>query len=142
MDVQLDALLTIKGVLGAIAVDRRGQVLAHSALTRADAELVSTVASTIFVDLAHSGEPGGSADLAGFGPLAGPEGATPRSYATFELRKGQIHLSAGRELALILLTEPGFDQAPVRDLLAGLVADLERSLSAGPGPRPDPPRAG
>jgi hypothetical protein len=133
VDVQLDALLTIKGVLGAIAVDRRGQVLAHSALTRADAELVSTVASTIFVDLAHSG---------GFGSLAGPEGATPRSYATFELRQGQIHLSAGRELALILLTEPGLDQAPVRDLLAGLVADLERSLSAGPGPRPDPPRAG
>ena len=104
MDVQLDALLTIKGVLGAIAVD-----------------------------LAHSG---------GFGSLAGPEGAIPRSYATFELRQGQIHLSAGRELALILLTEPGLDQAPVRDLLAGLVADLERSLSAGPGPRPDPPRAG
>ena len=133
MDVQLDALLTIEGVLGAIAVDRRGRVLAHSALTRADAELVSTVASTIFVDLAHSG---------GFGPLAGPEGTTPRSYATFDLRQGQIHLSAGRELALILLTEPGLDQAPVRDLLAGLVADLERSLSAEPGRRADPPRAG
>ena len=133
MDVQLDALLTIEGVLGAIAVDRQGRVLAHSALTRADAELVSTVASTIFVDLPHFG---------GFGSLAGPEGATPRSYATFELRQGQIHLSAGRELALILLTEPGLDQAPVRELLTGLIADLERLLAAEPGRRPDPRRAG
>ena len=142
MDVQLDALLTIEGVLGAIAVDRQGRVLAHSALTRADAELVSTVASTIFVDLTHAGEPPGSGTLGGFGPLTGPEGATPRSYATFELRQGQIHLSAGRELALILLTEPGLDQAPVRELLAGLVADLERSLAAEPDRRPDPRRAG
>ena len=135
MEVQLDALLTIDGVLGVIAVDRQGRVLAHSALSRADAEFVSTVASPIFVDLAHSGEPGG------FGALAGPEGATPRSYATFELRQGQIHLSAGRELALILLTEPGLDQAPVRELLAGLVAELERALAAEPGRRPEPRRA-
>ena len=133
MDVQLDALLTIEGVLGAIAVDRQGRVLAHSALTRADAELVSTVASTIFVDFAHFG---------GLGPRAGPEGVTPRSYATFELRQGQIHLSAGRALALILLTEPGLDQARIREQLAGLVAALERSLAAEPGRWVDPWRAG
>ena len=118
MDVQLDALLTIEGVLGAIAVDRQGRVLAHSGLARADAELVSTVAASIFVDFAHFG---------GSGPAGGPEGAVPRSYATFELRQGQIHLGAGRELALILLTEPGLDQARTRALLAGLVADLERA---------------
>ena len=122
MDVQLDGLLTIEGILGAVVVDRQGRVLAHAALSRGDAQLVSSVAPTIFVDFAAMGDATGA---------AAAEGATPRSYATFELQQGQIHLGAGRELALILLTEPDLDHELVRDLLAALVVDLEQSLAEG-----------
>ena len=111
MDQRIGSLLTYEGVLGAVVIDRGGEALASSGLNVDDATMVSALAASAF----------GAFPV----PGASPD-SPPRSYATFELDEGQIHLSAGHKLALVLLTDPELDIDIVKGLLDGVLTDLER----------------
>ena len=119
MDDRIGSLLTYEGVLGAVVIDREGEALASSGLNVDDATMVSALAASAF----------GAFPVAGAAP-----DALPRSYATFELDEGQIHLSAGRRLALVLLTDPELDIDIVKGLLDSVLTELERLPGQGAPP--------
>ena len=111
MDDRIGSLLTYEGILGAVVIDREGEALASSGLNVDDATMISALAASAF----------GAFPVAGASP-----DALPRSYATFELDDGQIHLSAGRRLALVLLTDPELDIDIVKGLLDSVLTELEQ----------------
>lgn len=107
---RLGVLLTIEGVLGAIVVDGGGRVVGSINLGEADTarlrQAVFSVADRV-------------------GTFGGASAGTSPSFATFELHEGQICVSVGRRLTLVVATDPGLDSQSLKSVLAAVLAELE-----------------
>lgn len=110
--IALDALLTIEGFLGVAAVAGDGAIVACIDLDECDAAALCQMVSSAVR---------GFDDVTGHG-VAGGDGL---AFATFALREGQIAVSSGPRLSLIVLTEPDLDPRAIRGALAELLVELE-----------------
>lgn len=107
MENQLLELLEYRGVLGALTTSLDGLLVASVAVVTDDAELIA--ASTT----SHEDE-GDTANL---------------NYWTTSSEHGALHVARGREMRLIVLSEPGIDQDSIRELMTGQLQSIEDAIS-------------
>jgi len=106
---RLEDLLAIEEVLGAAALDAKGDLESCINLVEADAISLHQVLSNAV------------------GSFNGPGDMRPGdapSFATFALREGQIAFSSTPRRSLIVLTDPGIQVRNLKALLHEVLADL------------------
>lgn len=100
MEHQLLELLEYRNVLGALTTSLDGLLVASVAVDAADAELIA-------------------ASAAGY----------TDEYRVTASEYGALHVARGRELRLIVLTEPGTPADGLRAVLTAQLAAIEESMS-------------
>lgn len=106
---RLEDLLAIEEVLGAAALDAKGDLESCINLVEADAVSLHQVLSNAVGNFKNSDD-------------ARPDNAP--SFATFALREGQIAFSSTPRRSLIVLTDPGIQVRNLKALLHEVLADL------------------
>ena len=107
MENQLLELLEYRSVLGALTTSLDGLLVASVAVATEDAELIA--ASTAKHE--DQGDIGDS------------------NYWTTSSEHGALHVTRGREMRLIVLSEPGIDQDSIRELMTGQLQSIEDAIS-------------
>ena len=101
MENRLLELLEYRNVLGALTTSMDGLLVASVAVDPLDAELIA----------------------------ASTAGNESEDYRVTASEFGSLHVACGRELRLIVLAEPGTDEAGLRDLMARQLGVIEESIS-------------
>ncbi len=105
MENQLLELLEYRGVLGVLTTSLDGLLVASVAVATEDAELIA----------ASTANREDQSDIA--------------NYWTTSSENGALHVARGREMRLIVLSEPGATQDDMRDLLAGHLQSIEDAIT-------------
>lgn len=107
MDEQLVSLLDYEGVLGVLATTSDGLVIAAAGLSGEDADVVAAAGTSLLASRDADDERGSSAEIAG----------------------GAIHLFAGTEISLVLLTEAGIPREAVVELMEDSLNEVGSALA-------------
>jgi hypothetical protein len=102
---QLLELLEYRGVLGVLTTSLDGLLVASVAVATEDAELIA----------ASTANREDQSDIA--------------NYWTTSSETGALHVARGREMRLIVLSEPGIDQDSIRELMTGQLQSIEDAIS-------------
>jgi predicted regulator of Ras-like GTPase activity (Roadblock/LC7/MglB family) len=102
---QLLELLEYRGVLGVLTTSLDGLLVATVAIGTEDAELIAASAAN------HA-----------------DQGDTT-NYWTTSSEHGALHAARGREMRLIVLSEPGIDRDSIRELMTGQLQSIEDAIS-------------
>ncbi|MBA2452595.1 MAG: hypothetical protein H0V47_05455 [Chloroflexia bacterium] len=105
MENQLLELLEYRGVLGVLTTSLDGLLVASVAVATEDAELIA----------ASTANREDQSDIA--------------NYWTTSSETGALHVARGREMRLIVLSEPGIDQDSIRELMTGQLQSIEDAIS-------------
>jgi hypothetical protein len=100
LENQLLALLEYRNVLGALTTSLDGLLVASAAVDPLDAELIA----------------------------ASTAGYSDDEYHSLASVHGSLHILRGRELRLIVLAEPGTDEARLHELMSGQLELIEESI--------------
>lgn len=107
MDEQLVSLLNYEGVLGVLATTSDGLVIAAAGLSGEDADVVAAAGTSLLGAQDPDDEQGSSAEIAG----------------------GAIHLFAGPEISLVLLTETDIPREAVVELMDESLNEITAALA-------------
>jgi hypothetical protein len=102
---QLLELLEYRGVLGVLTTSLDGLLVASVAVATEDAELIA----------ASTANREDQSDIA--------------NYWMTSSENGALHVARGREMRLIVLSEPGIDQDSIRELMTGQLQSIEDAIS-------------
>ncbi|CAN5365858.1 hypothetical protein BH23CHL1_BH23CHL1_23640 [soil metagenome] len=105
MENQLLELLEYRGVLGVLTTSLDGLLVASVAVATEDAELIA--ASTANRE----------------------DQSAIANYWMTSSENGALHVARGREMRLIVLSEPGIDQDSIRELMTGQLQSIEDAIS-------------
>jgi predicted regulator of Ras-like GTPase activity (Roadblock/LC7/MglB family) len=106
MEHHLESLLNYEGILGALATTPDGLVIAAAGLSGEDADIVAAAGTALLGEMDEESDQGCSLEIAG----------------------GVVHLVAGSEISLVLLTEADVPRDAVEEIMDETLSNVTAAM--------------